>query len=34
MARVKDTNPDGSPITEIEHEEEIDEENEKSEEDD
>ena len=34
MARVKDTNPDGSPITEIEHEEEIEEENEKSEEDD
>ncbi len=34
MARVKDTNPDGSPITEIEHEEEIDEENEKSEEND
>ena len=34
MARVKDTNPDGSPITEIEHEEEIDEENEKSGEDD
>ena len=34
MTRVKDTNPDGSPITEIEHEEEIDEENEKSEEDD
>ena len=34
MARVKDTNPDGSPITEIEHEEEIDEETEKSEEDD
>ena len=34
MARVKDTNPDGSPITEIEHEEEIDEENEKSGEED